>query len=363
MDIRLWVLITITLFPGCSSSTSGEMGQGSGIIPGKVYENVKCREFPGFFYAIYLPSLYRPGDSLPVFLAFDPGASGIKPVNLYKNIAEKYGFILIGSNNSRNGQDTRQTEQVLVALLAELDHRYSTHPDRIYCTGFSGGSRVSSLIAFFSGGIRGVIGCGAGMPSVSAPIRYKPDYYGIVGDQDFNFTEMVDLAAQLSHQNLRSTVHIFHGPHAWPPPDDFEAAVRWHWFNAMHDGMIPQDPLLMAETEKEVEQNLALLSAVDLNELEGEKEKQTFYTEAMQGKTLSWWQKEKWKLDHPAKPADTLVNKRLISYLGIMAFTFSNQALASKDKERLVRMIGIYEMVDPENPYIFRLKEQLKTFP
>jgi hypothetical protein len=35
--------------------------------------------------------------------AFDPGARGKLPVERFKEAAEKYGWILAGSNNSRNG--------------------------------------------------------------------------------------------------------------------------------------------------------------------------------------------------------------------------------------------------------------------
>lgn len=363
MNLRFLILIAITFFTSCGSSTSGGKGIGAGIETGKTYENIRCRKSNDYSYAIYLPSTYRSEVSLPVFLAFDPGSSGIKPVTLYKDLAEKYGFILIGSNDSRNGQDAHQTEQILVVLLNEVENRYAADPARIYCTGFSGGSRVSSLIAFYRGGIKGVTGCGAGFPSISAPISSGADYYGLVGDQDFNYLEMVNLANQFSSQPLRSTLRIFHGPHAWPPAGDFEASVRWHWTNAMKDGMIPQEPFMISETEKEVQKNQAVLHTIDLNELEKERQRQLFYSEAMQGKTVSWWRQEKEKLDHPSNPADSLLNKRLISYLGIIAYTYSNQALSSKNKAELTRMIGIYEQVDPVNRYISTLKEQLEQLP
>ncbi|MBN1197948.1 MAG: hypothetical protein JXA23_01260 [Bacteroidales bacterium] len=363
MHPRLWILIILTLFTSCGSSTSGGKGKSAGIDTGKACENVRCRKSPGFSYAIYLPSTYRHGVSLPLFLAFDPEGSGIRPVDLYKNLAEKYGFILIGSNDSRNGQDAHQTEQILIALLNESASRYATDPGRIYCTGFSGGSRVASLVAFFRGGIKGVTGCGAGFPSISARISSPADYYGLVGDQDFNYLEMVDLANQFSKQPLRSTLHIFHGTHAWPPPEDFEASVRWHWSNAMKDGMIPEEPSMMSETEKEVQKNQGVLKAIDLSELEKERKRQLFYSEAMQEKTVSWWRQEKEKLDHPSNPSDSLLNKRLVSYLGIIAYTYSNQALATRNKAELERMIGIYRQIEPDNKYIATLNEKLEQLP
>jgi len=83
----------------------------------------------------------------------------------------------------------------------------------------------------------------------------------------------------------------------------------------------------------------------------------------MQTENLAWWQNAARKLKHPSNPADTLLNKRLMSYMSIMAYTYSIQALAGKSKGELSRMIGIYEIVDPENRYISYLKEQLNTLP
>ncbi len=363
MRPRLWILLSIIVLTGCGSSPPGESHQKVGVLPGKVYEDITCREYPAHSYAIYLPSTYIPGDSLPIFLAFDPAGSGATPVNLYKDIAEKYRFILIGSNNSRNGQGADQTQQIIAILLSEIGKRYSIDPDRVYCTGFSGGSRVSSLMAFYGGGIKGVIGCGAGLPSTSTPLCFPTDYYGIVGDQDFNYMEMVGLATALSNQNLRSTLHIFHGPHAWPPAEVFEAAVEWHWSNAMNDGMISPDQTIQVASQKDIQENSSMLKAIDLNALEKERELQQHYAESIQRENLAWWQNEAKKLEHPSNPADTLLNKRLMSYMSIMAYTYSNQALAGKSKEGLERMIGIYEIVDPENRYISYLKEQLNTLP
>jgi len=363
MGTRYWIFITILLLPGCGSPASGELGRQDGIVPGKVYEDIKCRQHPGFSYSIYIPSNYIPGDSLPVFIAFDPGGAGSKPVSLYMDLAERFGFILAGSNNSRNGQGTEITGQILFALLTEIENRYSVNPDRIYCTGFSGGSRVSSMIAFYRGGIKGVICCGAGLPATSVPFRYNTDYYGIVGDQDFNYMEMITLSGQLKNLGLRNNFRIFHGAHVWPPPEDFEAGIRWHWLNAIHDGMEPADPALQEEVLDDIQKDLAKVHSIGINELEEEKKLQQFYSECLKTKPVSWWRREKNKLDHPADTADNLANKRMIGYISIIAYTYSNQALAAKDKNELARMIGIYETVDPENTYISRLKEQLNTLP
>lgn len=363
MHSRFLILTVMMILAGCGHSASGEMGGQDEILPGKVYGHVACRENPGNSYALYLPSSYLPGDSVPLVLAFDPAGSGILPVDLYQEIAESYRFILVGSNDSKNGQGPEATQQIIAALLTDLDRRFSFDQNRIYCAGFSGGSRVSSLIAFYGGGIKGVIACGAGLPATSTPFRYRSDYYGIVGDEDFNYLEMVGLALQFNKQGLPNSLRIFHGPHAWPPPKVVESAFRWHWSIAMKEGLIPSDPEAEMKSRNESEENLTKLNAVDIGRLEMERDQQQYYIDCMQSKERSWWEAEMNRLYHPEDLSDTLRNKRLVNYLGVIAYSFSNQALAGRNRQELSRLIGIYETVDPKNSYIATLKEQLNRLP
>ena len=53
-------------------------------------------------YALYLPSAYSGDRRWPIIYCFDPGARGPVPVRLFR-AAEKYGYILVCSNNSHNG--------------------------------------------------------------------------------------------------------------------------------------------------------------------------------------------------------------------------------------------------------------------
>src|SRR5437879_904675 len=46
-------------------------------------------------YALFLPSYYSPGRKWPIIYAFDPEARGHLPVELMKDAAEKYGYIVV----------------------------------------------------------------------------------------------------------------------------------------------------------------------------------------------------------------------------------------------------------------------------
>src|SRR5438309_11991587 len=70
---------------------------------GTVVSRLACHDDPAQSYALYLPSKYSPDRRWPVLYAFDPFARGKTAVEVYKLAAEKYGYIVAASNNSKNG--------------------------------------------------------------------------------------------------------------------------------------------------------------------------------------------------------------------------------------------------------------------
>ncbi len=78
---------------------------GQEVVAGKVIPDMVCRADSNHTYALYLPSYYYESDveEWPVIYAFDAAARGVMPVELFMDAAEKYGYIIAGSNISENG--------------------------------------------------------------------------------------------------------------------------------------------------------------------------------------------------------------------------------------------------------------------
>ncbi len=215
---------------------------------GKVIEQVATRKDNKQSYAFYLPTTYTPSKRFPIIYAFDPGARGALPVERFREAAEKYGYIVVGSNNSRNGPGVPLSE-IISALLEDTQTRLAIDTNRVYTTGFSGGARVAGLIAFsLKGQVAGVIGCGAGFPTQAKPAKDLPfAYYGIAGSDDFNLTEVRQLTRTLD--SLGATVHfaVFEGDHDWPPAAFCTEAVEWMELQAMKSKRRDRDDKLIAE--------------------------------------------------------------------------------------------------------------------
>jgi len=70
---------------------------------GQIIDDVACKADGSQHYSLYLPSHFTPLRKWSVILAYDAGGRGRRAVERYQAAAEKYGFIIAGSNNSRNG--------------------------------------------------------------------------------------------------------------------------------------------------------------------------------------------------------------------------------------------------------------------
>lgn len=111
-------------------ATSGAGAAPDGIRPGEVIEAVPCKDYPGQSYALYLPSGYTPQKRWPIVYAFDPGAQGGSPLRLYREVAEKYGYILAGSNNSQNFLGAEEG-RAIQSMLDDTQARLAIDPQRI----------------------------------------------------------------------------------------------------------------------------------------------------------------------------------------------------------------------------------------
>jgi len=210
--------------------------------PGQVVEKIVCRTDSNQSYALYLPSYYSPDQEWPILYALDAGARGGVPVQRFKAGAEKYGYIVAGSNNSQNGP-IRVVEEALDALIADTESRFALDGRRVYMAGFSGGARVAVAAAFtLKGKVAGVIACGAGFPpSIQPSASQGFAFFGAVGTEDFYFPELRKLDQTLGGLGATHRLEIFQGGHEWPPEPVCTRAIAWIEIQAMKHGIRSPD--------------------------------------------------------------------------------------------------------------------------
>src|SRR5579863_7837170 len=138
------------------------------LQPGVVLPKVSCATPADQNYALYLPAHYSREKRWPIVYAFDPAARGSMPVELMKDAAERYGYIVVGSNNSHNGAWKPQAEAAQ-AMFQDTHARLSVDNNRIYFAGFSGGARLASTLAQQCNCAAGVLLSGAGFSPSTPP--------------------------------------------------------------------------------------------------------------------------------------------------------------------------------------------------
>ncbi|MCK9219888.1 MAG: hypothetical protein M0P47_07550 [Bacteroidales bacterium] len=398
--IAFFFVVTVS---ACSSGGTKKNSE-SFILPesGVIHEKIRINKDSSLSYALYLPSSLKPSSPAlryPVILAFDPHSSGLLPVKLYKDLAEKYGIIMLGSNNSKNGLSEEKVLNIISRLFDEVHENYPIDSNRIYLMGFSGGSRIASLTAMLHPEVKAVIGCGAGFPQGSQPPLYKFDYFGLVGLADFNMNEMMQLDGMLNLLKMRHFITTFTGPHAWPPLENMEDAFQWITLNAMKDGKILKDEVLVSKImqgfvqriqkqktenrmieavqsckeaiafadglaevtsfEKELQAILQLpefkkQTLYRDNILKKEQNEQQLLMDALFSKDEAWWKARINKMSGVSmkdkNPEDTLMNSRLKAFLSLFCYSNVNAAMTQHNQEMSGKLVKIYQLADPTNP-------------
>ncbi len=398
-------LITIALFFSCSNSSEKITNKKNNKQVQKSEQNVLLKGETGTIntnvlsYTYYLPSYYDDSVKFPVFFIFDPHASGELPINLYKSYAEKYGYILVASNDSKNGTDYQKINNIINSLLDDVLKRLSVDKNRIYTMGFSGGARVASLMAFNKYLVRGCILCGGGlMQNIQA--NHKINILTFVGNSDFNLNELLELKKSIPDSFYNHLI-IFDGKHQWPDSVTIEDAFYWTIFNEMRDKLRVLDKNIINEFyDKNIKlaqkyyntDNLKtyytyskiydfLNGLIKLNDIKNElsaisktskyknqvselknilKNEQIREQNLMQNydtKDTVWWKNKIHEL-----AADTLQNnlkshsnKRILAFLGLVSYMQVNNAIQQNQILIADKYDAIYKYVNPDNPEAFYL--------
>lgn len=179
-------------------------------------------------FALYLPESYDKSASSSIVFIFDPGGRGAIGIQSFIDASEKYGHILVCSNDSKNGPYERNFD-IANKLFNHIFSNFSINENEMYVSGFSGGSRLASAIASLTKKFAGVVGCGAGfsysheqMPSV-----HGYAYAGLCGDRDMNYREMLENKDYLKLIKFNATLITYDGEHRWPPKEQILRAFDW----------------------------------------------------------------------------------------------------------------------------------------
>ena len=410
--MKLHSILILSLFTSILFSCSSDSGKSVNAIDttatvvgaesfakGVVLEKVQNLTDASQSYAVYLPASYSVEKTYPVIYAFDANGAGKLPVSMYKSLADQYGYILIGSNNSRNGISWDESQTIANKLFSDSQQRLSINTSRIYVIGFSGGARVANALCITNGSIAGVICCGAASPAANnKDPRSNYTFLGICGNKDFNYIEMrkYDMI-ELAGRPVKHAFIEFDGKHEWPKEEVMKDAFLWCEFGAMRKdpslknaAFINKNIVEYSTKIKEAQKSNKTFEAYNLtrrtiNFFDGltdlkeyyeiynplksnqevdkqlkkeeaiwkqEEELKGFYSEAFQSKNIDWWKQDIASMNKKIKSGNTddvLMYKRTLDYLSLVAYMQTTRALQQRNVPAANMFCQIYLTVDPTN--------------
>ena len=368
-------------------------------LAGKITPEIMLQNAQGQSYAIYLPPEYNGEKKFPVIYIFDPHARGVLPLKKYEPLAKDFGYILIASNNSKNGLPAEATIQIGNSMINETMQKFRIDDRQVYIMGFSGGARVGGMITVNDRRISGLIGCGAGLPPFDHNALPHFHYLGIVGNGDFNYLEMKNQDEVLENALLKNHLLVFDGGHNWPPPKVMFQTFAWLRLNAMKNKIIPADEVFAGAVRDTFDKQLnealqnnnclkaarilqkadAFLSGIikirkfrnKLKQIQNTPEykeqltlseqyksreaiMQQEYLENLNSKDIAWWKQEIARMNGVIKSGENIYNRllhsRLLSFLGMMGYMTSSNAVNTNQLKIADKFLKIYALAAPENP-------------
>ena len=235
---------------------------------GQIIDDVVCADDPAQHYSLYLPSTFTPDRAWPVILLFDAGGRGRRGVERYQAGAERYGYIVAGSNNSRNGP-WKPSLDAARAMATDVAKRFPADSRRIYTAGMSGGARVAMMVALHpelmagrNHGVAGVLASSAGFPPGEARESVPFPVFATAGTDDFNYLEVRALDRALKGPRR---VVIFEGAHTWLPVEAATEGIEWLELQGMASGARPRNqPLIDDLFARRVAEAEALTNSLEL---------------------------------------------------------------------------------------------------
>lgn len=213
------------------------------IPPGQVVEKVVSASDPAMSYALYVPSAYSGGRKWPLLIAMDPRGRALIPMELYREAAEKLGYIIVSSYNTQSDAAWAPNVAAVKAILADIPQMFSIDDRRIYLTGFSGTAMGGwSFANNLSPHVAGLINfCGA-VFEWSKPVKGAAySFFGASGTRDFNYEEMRTLDKTLDSMGLSHRVVYFDGEHEWGPRQICAEGLEWMELQAMKSNLRSMD--------------------------------------------------------------------------------------------------------------------------
>ncbi|MBK6934712.1 MAG: hypothetical protein IPH17_06530 [Bacteroidales bacterium] len=358
------------------------------IHRGKLIDSIKLAN-TNYKYSAYIPERYK-HKKLPTFIFFDPHGHPELAMKKYKSIADSLGVIFIGYTLSSNETPANFSLSYFEIFIRDINRKLPVDTAKLFFVGFSGGSRVATIVQEQFQPAKGLILTGAS--------AYNPEFYSknmipivhIVGIKDFNFSEFFHLFTQYANSPSIAII-FFDGKHHWPPQNIVDLAIKMLIFDKTK---MKKQPNYSLDSIPEFFLYPTLLSMKKFNFLTSEDQLIKSY-EIFSKKTMpilfdifekEWSEQQKiinffnfaddkklikyidslrnisLNSNHIIDEMNYALAQRLLSFIGIISFSYSAN-LFQQNNPAMQSILNIYEYIEPDNKDMlyFQVKWHLKN--
>lgn len=203
-------------------------------------------------FSLYLPQKFEVSRTWPIVFMFEMQGHAKQALNVMADAAEEQGYILAASNDVRDTLPIADNIIIANRMLNAVVTFLPIHKNRIYTGGFSSGGRFATLAPTFIKGIQGVLTAGTSVANTEVLTSKNPFHYiGIVGNEDYNYPEMLGVEEILNRMRFPNQLLVFEGGHNWPDTEQLAHALEIFTLSAMAKGRIPTDEAFVDAKYKE----------------------------------------------------------------------------------------------------------------
>lgn len=356
-------------------------------------------------YQVFVPSVEQSNRELPLIVVIDQHGDGKMAVARFKNAAQKYQAVVVGSNLIRNNDTTFL--QKIDELIADVKIQYPVG-NALYMGGFSGGARMAIEYAS-SHSVNGVIACGAlGQLGQLSLLTCK--IMLVIGMDDFNFIETAPFVLNPLQIPSNLSIEITKESHAWPENKLLQQAMGYLLF-ATPSGNMTDKRILIREFVDEQKRRIDSLNQTNENiqavlvarnmsssytfERESSflalsdqlmqnenyklqintltqcfqfetKAREGYYNTLFQKDTV-WWGQEidflNSKIKSEKDEYTQMTYQRIKEFLKIVCYSFCQRFTREKEAQKLEQVLSVFRIVEPLDPDLLkfvRILDQMK---
>ena len=183
-------------------------------------------------YSMYVPSGIDASRRYPLVIVFSPSGDSRGMIEVWKNTAEQYKWIVLASKEVRDGKEVEPILRTLVDDVQKVCLQLPVDKSKIVASGFSGGGMCSHIFSFLYPDIISAVIINTGM--IQEAYIQRRQYYPrgkyavfLASPKDFRYEEMKRDDRFLKTLGWKTKWIEFEDGHTIAPEQFYEQAAQW----------------------------------------------------------------------------------------------------------------------------------------